>query len=57
MEELAQAQHRVHEQHELEEELQVVRDFNAGGMQHLGFISCKLAVLVKEQKEMTKKLR
>ena len=57
VEELAQAQHRVHEQHELEEELQVVRDFNAGGMQHLGFISCKLAALVKEQKEMTKKLR
>jgi hypothetical protein len=36
VEELAQAQHRVREQHELEEELQVVRDFNAGGIQHLG---------------------
>lgn len=36
MEELGQAQHRVREQHELEEELQVVREFNAGGMEHLG---------------------
>jgi hypothetical protein len=44
VEELAQAQHRVREQHELEEELQVVRDFNAGGIQHLGGImsNCNL---------------
>lgn len=36
VEELGQAQHRVREQHELEEELEVVRELNAGGMQHLG---------------------